>query len=304
MAFVRSMIFLGLAILTFVPQAQGKQQIATGETETIGNCRAIIRRDRTGAEAPDALRRMGLIYQRQHRLRAAFRCFHRILERYPDYPRYLDVLALEFEVAERLMGGERVYFFGKIPGFKDREGAIEFFRKIIEQAPYGELAPRALMNIAQLSMRMRNPVAAIEALETILDQYGHSPVAPDALLMLARVHRGRVLGPDHDQRATHNAANAYQEFLLLFPNSPLVLEAEDGLRETNNLMAAGYLNLGNFYYDNRQRPSAALPYYELAVATAPQSEIAERARARMDDISAGKAGHGSPIDVLIGRYRG
>ncbi|MDR2030213.1 MAG: tetratricopeptide repeat protein [Puniceicoccales bacterium] len=262
-----------------------------------------VRQHRDGPEAPSALHRIGLINLEQHRLQAAFRRFQRILDNYPSYPRYGEVLELEFSVAERLMRGERGRIFGTLPGLRDRHGAIALFRKIVEQAPYDELSPMALMNIAKLSIEVKDPATAIGALETILDSYGHTAVAADALLLLAEVHRNRVIGPDYDQRAMREAGNAYQEFLLLYPNSPRVDEAELGLAMVKELQAKSLLRMGNFYYDDRNRPEAARPYYAQAIAAAPQSKTAAQARARLVDAAAGKPGWGTPLDWLIGPHR-
>ncbi|MDR3117150.1 MAG: tetratricopeptide repeat protein [Puniceicoccales bacterium] len=278
------------------------REIAPSRREELRRLRREVRRHRDGPEAPAALHRMGLIQLEQRRFQSAFRRFQCILDRYPDYPRYREVLELEFSVAERLMRGERGRLLGKFPGPRDRAGAIEIFRRVVDQAPYDDLAPLALVHIAQLALREGDPATAAGALEDILDRHGHAAVAPDALLLLAKVHRSRVRGPDHDPKAIRDAANAYQEFLLLYPDSPRAGEAERGLARAKGLLARGHLRVGNFYYDDRQRPEAARPYYALAIAAAPHSPAAERARERLLDMAAGKPGKGSPLDRLIGRY--
>jgi outer membrane protein assembly factor BamD len=265
--------------------------------------RRIARHHPMSPEAPEALQRRGRILLRQNRFQAAFRCFQSILDRYPDYPDYEGVVDLEFQTAECLMVGHRNYFWGKVPGFKDRTGAIEFFRQIVDRAPYGDRAPHALMNIAHLGLRIGETATTIDALERIIDEYSMSPLAPEALLMLAKVYRDRVPGPAYDQRAVQEALNCYQEFLILFPDSPQAEEAEAGFMEAMELRAAGQLNMGNFYYDRRQNPRAALPYYEEAIKIAPESRAADRARERISAIGEGKPGRGTRLDSILGRYR-
>jgi outer membrane assembly lipoprotein YfiO len=258
------------------------------------------RRHRDGPDAPAALHRIGLIQLEQRRFRSAFRRFQRVLDQYPNYPHYREVLELEFSVAERLMRGERSRFWGKVPGPRDRAGAIEFFRKIAEQAPYGDMAPQALMRIAQLALSEGDPATAIGALEDILDRHGHAEMAQDALLLLAEVHRSRVRGPDHDQKAVRDAVNAYQEFLLLYPNSSQAKAAERGLADARGLLASGHLRMGNFYYDKRRRPEAARPYYDLAIAVAPNSPAAEQARERLLSMAVERFGNGHHLEWPIG----
>jgi outer membrane protein assembly factor BamD len=265
--------------------------------------RQLARRHPLDPEAPAALQRRGLIFLSQRRFQRAFHCFQHILDRYPDYPHYLEVIGLEFQTAERLMRGQRSYFFGRIPGFRDRAAAIEFFRKIVERAPYSDFAPGALLNIARLGIRTGEMEIAIEALEKLIDEYAASDLAPDALLLLAKVYRDRVVGPNYDQRAVREALNCYQEFLVLFPDSPRAEEAETGLAEAMELRAAGKLGMGNFYYDDRQNPAGALVYYNEVLEIAPESRAAERARERIAEIRAGRPGRGSPLDWLLGPYR-
>ncbi|MDR1438410.1 MAG: tetratricopeptide repeat protein [Puniceicoccales bacterium] len=265
--------------------------------------RRIGRRFASTKSAPIAQQKLGEIYVKQHRFHRAFEAFRKIIEEYPDYEGYKDIIALEFEMAERLMNGQRNYFFGKIPGFKNREGAIQFFQAIIGQAPYSEYVPMALMHTATLSQRAGNSVTAIEALERVIDEYAETEYGPRALLALAQIYRNMVCGADYDQRATEDAINYFREFLILYADSPLVPEVQKCLEEAKTLLAIGKLRMGNFYYDDRQNGEAAIPYYEAAIATAPNSKAAEIAELRMREVNAGKNGRGSPLDFLLGPYK-
>jgi outer membrane protein assembly factor BamD len=201
------------------------------------------------------------------------------------------------------MRGQRHYFFGKIPGFRDRSGAIEFLRQVVDRVPYSDYAPLALMDIAHIAIRCREAATAIEALERLVDEYAESSLAPDALLLLAKVYGGRIAGPDYDQRAIREAMNCYQEFLLLYPDHERVPEAEKELARALEMRAEGRLRMGNFYYDDRQSPSSARPYYQEVMRISPESEAARKAECRLEEIGEGKPGKGSPVDFIIGRYK-
>lgn len=255
-------------------------------------------------EAPESLKRRGMIMMRQHRYRRAFDCFQSILDRYPNYSGYMQVVEFESRIAGELMDGKRNYlFWGKVPWFRDRSGAIDFLQKIVERVPYGDFVPSALRDIAKMSLKKKDYAAAIAALEKLVDEYGNSPLAPDALLQLAKIYRNRVPGSKYDQKMAREAINCYNEFLITFPDSPLAPQAEEGLAEAMNFLANGKLSVGNFYYDSRQNPIAAKPYYEEVLREAPtDSQAALEAERRLADIADGKPGSGSPIDFLLGRY--
>jgi outer membrane protein assembly factor BamD len=266
-------------------------------------CKIISRRFPRSGEAPQALQLCGEIYLQQKRFQRAFTVFKKIPEKYPDYVGYGNVIAFEFEVAQRLMDGQRNYFFGKIPGMRDRESAIRFFQTIVDQAPYSPYAPQALFHIATLGIRTKDLSITVGALERLIDEYAMSEYAPMAHLLLAQTYRKMVPGPDYDQKAAEDALNYFREFLILYADSPLADSAQAGLDETEDLLARSKLSMGNFYYDNRQNPIAAAAYYKEVLASADESDAAAYAQKRLDDIAAGKYGKGSPIDFLIGRYR-
>jgi outer membrane protein assembly factor BamD len=267
--------------------------------------RLVARNYPQSSAAPEALHRRGLLFLKQRRYQRAFHCFQSILDKYPDYGAYVAVVDLEFQTAKALMDGKRSYlFWGTVPGFRDRTAAIEYFRKIIERVPYGDCAPEALMNIAKLGTRAGDATVAVEALERLVDEYGNSPIAPDGLLMLADVYRKRVPGAQYDQKATREAINCYQEFLILFPDSPRLHEAEEGLAEATALWVRGKLGMGDFYYDARQNTKGAKLYYDEVLRLAEEdSPMAQMAAKRIEDIRKGKPGKGSPLDIILGRYR-
>ena len=54
-----------------------------------------------------------------------------------------------------------------------------------------------------------------------------------------------------------------------------------------NLLASSRLNLGDFYYYFRNNNTAALVFYNEAISIEPDSDAAEEARVRIQDIEAG-----------------
>jgi outer membrane protein assembly factor BamD len=280
-------------------ESAGKRTVAL---RTYG---AVIKKFPHSAEAPEALMRRGSLFMGQRRHRRAFHCFQRLLDKYPDSSCYVQTIELEYEMAKSIMDGKRSYlFWGKIPGFRDRTAAIDFFKKIIERVPYGEFVPDALMGVAKLSMRGKDPAAAIVALEKLVDEYGNSPLAPEALLFLAEIYRNSVPGKKYDQKMTREAINCYSEFLMAFPDSPLAPMAEQKLAEATDFLAGGIMSIGDFYYNKRQNPMGAKTYYEKAIKLATaDSPTAAEAEKRLMAIEAGKRGKGSPLDPILGAYR-
>lgn len=220
----------------------------------------------------------------QRRFQLAFRALQKLLDKYPNYSDFENAIALEFELAQRLAGGERNYFWGKIPGLRDREFAIRVFQHIVDYAPYSSQAPRALLQIAALGVKTKEPTVAIGALEQLIDEYSATEDAQHAYLFLAEIYRRMCPGPSYDQRAVENAINCFREFLLLYGDSPLVEEAEQQLAEMKNLLAANKLSVGDFYLRQRKDPRAAAIYYDEILTAAPNSPAALCAQERLDKI--------------------
>ncbi|MDR2436026.1 MAG: outer membrane protein assembly factor BamD [Puniceicoccales bacterium] len=262
-----------------------RQLLKGGEFgKAIRACKFISHKFPRSNEAPAALEMCGEAYMRQRRFQLAFRKLQKLFDRYPNYPDFESAIALEFELAQRLAAGERNYFFGKIPGLRDREFAIRVFRHIVDYAPYSPQAPNALLQIANLGVKTKEPAVAIGALEKLIDEYAATEHAPHAYLILAQIYRNMASGPAYDQRVAENAINCFREFLLIYGDSPFVEEVEQKLAEMKNLLAANKLSIGDFYLHNRKNSNAAVIYYNDIILVAPNSPAALCAQERLNRI--------------------
>ena len=200
------------------------------------------------------------------------------------------------------MEGSRGRIFWVLPGFKQYSAAVSQFEQILENAPYSDLAPFALMNIALLSEKTGDTENAIDALDRLINYYPQSTLAPDAYFNLAQIYADLVKGYAYDQGSTRRAISYYEDFLVLFPNSRYAGEVEANLKKMENLLAKSRLDLGDFFYYYRNNTTAALVFYNEAITIEPNSDSAEEARLRIEDIEAGvrPVTKGSIIRKLLG----
>ena len=209
------------------------------------------------------------------------------VDNYPNYQNFDQVIGAQFECATALMEGARGKIFGVIPGFKQYGEAIKQFEQIVVNAPYGDYAPLALMNIAFVAEERNDSEVAIDALDRLINYYPQSMLAPDAYYNLAQTYAGLVQNEQYDQGSTRQAISYYEDYLVLFPESSSVGEVEANLRRMENLLASSRLTVGDFYYYYRNNNTAALVFYNEAITIAPESDAAAEAQARLDDIDAG-----------------
>lgn len=247
--------------------------------------------------APEALYRMGRLYLQRRQFNKSFTSFQDMLARYPNTPRFNEVIGEEYRIAASLLDGARPRYFGLIPGFKNREKGLEYFEVVIMNAPYSDYAPLALMNVARGHQKFGNTEEAIDALDRMINNYPQSLLTPDAYLKLAQTHESLVDGPEYDQTATKMAATYYEDFQILFPNDPNVSLAAKGQSKMKTVLAESKIVMGDFYFKNRSNWSAAKVFYNEAITAYPESAIAEKAKKRLVSVDADIAKHAPKLDA-------
>lgn len=250
----------------------------------ISRFRKVAKKYPKSQYAPEALHRVAQISLKRNKIDDAFDAFQQIAWIYPNYGSFNDTLGEMYKIANARLTSYRVKIFGVIPGFLNKDRAIQYFEQIVYIAPYGDYAPLSLMNIATTWDKMGNDQMTIYALNRLVVNYPNSLLTPDAYLKLAETFSKQVTGPYYDQRATEEAITFFQDFLYQFPDDKQVARAETGLGEAENVMAMSKMKIADFYNFKRKRYKAAQVLYNEAITIAPKSKSAEVARKRLDEI--------------------
>ncbi|MGB0371771.1 MAG: tetratricopeptide repeat protein [Opitutales bacterium] len=267
---------------------EGKAALEAGKQRKAYNrFEKIVDKYQRTIPAPDALVEMARIEQQRHQWTEAFKTLQTTLLRYPDYEGFQTIVAEQFNIATKLMDGARGRFLWIIPTFKNSKKAREYFETVVANGRYSDYAPLALMNIAIISDRRDEPEYAIDALDRMINIYPDNMLAADAYFQLAEVYAGLVDGPAYDQGSTREAISYYEDFLILFPDSALVGDAESGLETMKEVYARSKFDLGEFYFLYRRNTTAALAFYNEAITVSPNSKSAAAAQVRVDAIENG-----------------
>ncbi|MEQ9825549.1 MAG: outer membrane protein assembly factor BamD [Puniceicoccaceae bacterium] len=237
------------------------------------------------AVAPRALFNWAQIYEDTHRFKKAFLMMQNIILLYPEYEGFDEVIGAQYDIATRIMEGDREKMWGVIPMFRYYTRAIQFFQVIARNAPYSDYAPLSLMNIALVAKDLDKEATAIDALDQLINFYPDHELTSDAYFLLAEVFSELIDGANYDQGSTREAISYYEDFLILFPDSELVPQAEEGLREVNEIYAQSKFLMGEYYLRHIRNETAALALYNETITVAPSSETARRARERIDQIN-------------------
>lgn len=90
--------------------------------------------------------------------------------------------------------------------------------------------------------------------------FPNMPEAAEAQLKVANIHYRQMEKPDRDFSQAQRAAEEYKTLIQTYPDSPLVAEAKQRLREVQEVLAERQYRIANFYYlrDNMAAAQARL----------------------------------------------
>ncbi len=252
--------------------------------------------------APEAYYQMSLVYTNRGQFMDAFESLEEVVKRYPDYPKFNQIIGEEYNVASVIQGGATPYLWGWFPWFTNYNDAIKIYEGVVKNAPYSDYAPIALMNISLIAEQEDTPEVAFDALDRLINNYPNSMFAPDAYMQMAKVYRSMVEGPEYDQTPTRSAISFYQDYLILFPKEAGVSKAEEGLDKMRDTYARSRLIMGDFFYYYRNNHIAASIFYNEAITLAPDTPAADEARTQLKKIKDGILAPMTPYDWFWGRY--
>lgn len=269
--------------------------------EEAGNLRSAIkqylsvsRKYPNAIYAPEALYRAGMLYLKRRDYNKAFGSFQEVLGRYPNTSRFNEIIGIQYQIATQLLNGARGrMFFGLLPGFRQRERGLAYLETVITNAPYGDYAPLALMEIAHGHVYMHHSAEAIDALDRMINNYPQSVLTPDAYLLMGQTDASLVDGPYYDQAATKEAITYFTDFMLLYPSDPNIGRAEKGLDQMKTMLAESKIKIGDFYFYKRDNYKAARVFYNEAITSYPDSPVANQAKAKLAQVEA-KAAANAP----------
>jgi outer membrane protein assembly factor BamD len=240
------------------------------------------------AFAGQALYNSGVLYFERKKWKKAFGSFQTILIYHPDFPQFNELINYQYEIAMANAEGVGVRMLYVLP-YRALNRAVGYFEIIIANAPYSELAPLALINVALIHQYKGQTAEAIDALDRLINNYPASLLADDAYLSLAETFATLVQGPDYDQGATREAISYFEDFLILFSNNQDVARAEQGLADMEDVYARSKLVIGQYYFKYRRWYQAAEIFFNEAITIAPESAAAEQARSYIARIEAIRA---------------
>jgi len=241
----------------------------------------LVKHFPTSPEAAIAMFKMGVCYEELDKPDKAFKVYQRVLEEYPSFPDPKEVLRRQFAIAERYYQGEKKpLWLIKLKLFTARGAAIEYFSKIVEMAPYSDLAAEAKLNAAELQQRKKRFDDAMESYQFVMEHYPTTSAAEIALFQLATCYFEKALRARYDENSISLANTNFKSYVEQYPEGQFVKEAREKLVSLDDKKAKGAYEVGRFY-EKKNAFQSALMYYKEVLQRHPLSSWAVKAEERI-----------------------
>jgi outer membrane protein assembly factor BamD len=149
---------------------------------------------------------------------------------------------------------------------------------LINTYPDSEFLPQAKYAMAESFYREASSSSMNQAEAEFKDYitfFPASDLADDAQLKIALTHVRRMEKPDRDRTQAVLAESELKLMIENYPDSPLLDEAKQKLREVQEVLADGINKVANFYYLRRSYPAAIGRYKEIVMKYPDYSRLSE-----------------------------
>lgn len=214
--------------------------------------------------APEARFRLGEAYEQKQDYREAFKQYSKLIDAYPQSPRYADALNRQLALG---LGGANgslrtPVLWGAWHADMESTVVIEWLRAIIARAPYNDMAATANSILAKYLVDIEKYDEARMEYRRIVENYPDSKYAPEAQLMLAQLWANDHTRGDNNLVNLTNAREAYEDFSLRFPRHK---DAGKALAQASNmkrLLVQQELEVGRYYLERSKEYTSAIFCFE------------------------------------------
>lgn len=131
---------------------------------------------------------------------------------------------------------------------------------LINTYPDSEYLAKAKLAIADSYFKEGGTANTLQAIAAYKDFGVFFPFLPEAAyaqLQVAKAHYNEMPKPDRDNTQARQAEEEFQTFIEKYPNDPLAPEAQQRLREVQEVLAEGQFRVGYYYYLKGDKRAAA-----------------------------------------------
>jgi len=160
-----------------------------------------------------------------------------------------------YQEAEQILSeGHEILWVWDTTKYQD---AIDKFQDIIDNYPYSELAVVANLEIADTYFARERYEEALSYYRDFSELHPNHARVPYALQRSALCYYHQARDPGRDQTFTKQAVTQLEDLMKRFPDSAEAREGEALWRELRTRLGTHVMQIGEFYLDRDEYPSAA-----------------------------------------------
>ena len=228
-------------------------------------------------EAAEAQFYIGACLENQGKLYEAYKAYQKVIDKYPFSERIDDVIQKQFDIAEAFISGRERKVWGILPL---ENPAIEILNKVIENSPYGPLAPQAQYKLGLVLKSLGRYFEAEEAFEKLISKYPQSEWVKSAKYQIAICLSSISPKADYAQDRTEEARKKFEEFVKLHPKENLSFEAEKKISKLKEKEAEANFKIASFYEKQKDYQPARI-YYKNIIENYPETTWAAKSLERL-----------------------
>ncbi len=224
----------------------------------------------------------GLCYESMGKFYIAFQNYQKTIDNFPHIENMDEIIAREFNIANIYAVKESPKLLG-VDIMTSMERAIEIYRKVVDNSPYGKLADEAQFKLAMALKKVERYDEAIMAFQKIVDDYPSSSLAEKAKYEVATCAYKSSLAPDYDIELTNKAIRAFEEFSQENSANELSEKASVTIQRLKDRSAEKSMSVAKFY-ESQKRYESAIIYYQDVVDRFPDCSLINTAKAKIEEL--------------------
>ncbi len=250
--------------------------------KALGAYRTLVRNWPQSIAAQHAQIKIADLYQSLGHSERAFKEYGVYLEKYPKGAEFERAVETQFQLATSFLEGERRKVLG-VKTLPSMQRAAEMFADILKRAPYSKWAALSQFNIGRAMEKQDKWPEAVAAYQMVVDKYPADEIAADAQYQIGYIYYTLAKSGSNDFSARHRAREAYEDFIMRFPDSEKVAQAQENLKQLGDVDTRKTLDIGR-YYQKTGNPKAAVIYFEEVINSDPGSDEAKTAQKLIDQL--------------------
>lgn len=155
-----------------------------------------------------------------------------------------------------------------------------FERLTLELPPRDTLLPRAFWYLGRTQQERKEWLLAAQSFTRLFEGFAQDTLADRSMIEAARSYRKLWRKPTLDSEYGQTALTMYREFLLLYPQSSLVPEAQKAIAELEEWLARKAYETGMDYF-RRKAFDSSIIYFRDVMRLYPSAPTSRRAGLRL-----------------------